>query len=418
MEKKILILGATASEIDLARRAQELGYYVIVTDNHDDWTLAPAKYVADEAWNISWSDIDALKAKCRERGVGGASAGYSEFRVENLIKLCAELGFPCYATAEQLEITRDKIKFKETCRRYGVPTVKEYASPADVDEFPVIVKPVDRAGSIGVGVATNAEELRKAVDYAMDKSLVKRVIIERYMQNVKVDFYYAVEDGKIELISSCDTIPAADNGFERVVQTSWLYPSRHLDAALAKVDASIRRMIEGMGIRYGCIFYSGFVDENDDFVFFECGFRLEGGRQYEYTRRRGLMNFQDIFILHAMTGTTRTMERGGGVKPSLKCATINVYAKAGTIAKIEGFDRMALNGRCSLAAMGARVGQKCDGDKAILDKIGMFSFCSESPERLREDVEKAYSLLTVEDADGNDMVYDRLDAKRIETHWN
>lgn len=51
--KKLLILGATAGEISLVERAQTHGVYVIVTDNHTDYTLAPAKKVADEAWDVS-----------------------------------------------------------------------------------------------------------------------------------------------------------------------------------------------------------------------------------------------------------------------------------------------------------------------------------------------------------------------------
>ena len=86
--KKLLILGATAGEISLVKRAQEYGVYVIVTDYHTDYTLAPAKNVADEAWDVSWSDIDTLEKLSRKSGGDGVLAGYSEFRVENMIKLC------------------------------------------------------------------------------------------------------------------------------------------------------------------------------------------------------------------------------------------------------------------------------------------------------------------------------------------
>ena len=180
--KKLLILGATAGEISLVKRAQKYGIYVIVTDNHTDYTLAPAKNVADEAWDISWSDIDTLEKLSRESGVDGILAGYSEFRVENMIKLCERLNFPCYINNEQLEITRDKIKFKECCRKYGVPVVKEYSSIDEVNEYPVIVKPTDRAGSIGISIAHSFEELEKAYQYAYDLSLEKRDIIEKYIQ--------------------------------------------------------------------------------------------------------------------------------------------------------------------------------------------------------------------------------------------
>lgn len=273
--KKLLILGATSGEISLVKRAQSQGIYVIVTDNHKDYMLAPAKYIADEAWDISWSDIDRLEKKSREKHVDGVLAGYSEFRVENMIKLCDRLGLPCYINEEQLEITRDKIKFKECCRKYGVPVVKEFSSIDDVDEYPVIVKPTDRAGSIGISIANNYEELIKAYKYAYELSIEKRVIIEKYIDDAdKVDFYYLVEDGKITLITSCDTVNAKKNDGKKVVQTAWLYPERYQNAYELKVRNKVESMIRGMNIKFGCIFFSGFIDRNQEFVFFECGYNF------------------------------------------------------------------------------------------------------------------------------------------------
>ena len=92
--KKLLILGSTYHEIDIIKRAHTKGIYTIVTDNNLDWSKSPAKYVADEAWDISWSDIDKLYDKCVEVGVNGVIAGFSEFRVENMIKLSKRLGLP------------------------------------------------------------------------------------------------------------------------------------------------------------------------------------------------------------------------------------------------------------------------------------------------------------------------------------
>ena len=80
--------------------------------------------------------------------IDGSTAGYSEIRVENLIKLCDRLSLPCFITEDQLEITRNKDSFKRECEKCGVPTVFEYSPQAKKMEYPVIVKPVDRGGSI------------------------------------------------------------------------------------------------------------------------------------------------------------------------------------------------------------------------------------------------------------------------------
>ena len=55
--KKILFLGAHALTVHLIQKAKEMGMYTIVTDYIKD---APAKLVADQFYDISTLDIDAL----------------------------------------------------------------------------------------------------------------------------------------------------------------------------------------------------------------------------------------------------------------------------------------------------------------------------------------------------------------------
>lgn len=417
--KKLLILGATPGEMSLVKRAQKFGCYVIVTDNHKDYLLSPSKYIADEAWDISWSDIDALEEKCIEKKVDGVTAGYSEFRIENAIKLCGRLHLPCYCNMRQLEITRDKVKFKNVCRECGVPVVKEYSSIDEVDNYPVIVKPVDRAGSIGISIAKNRYELEKAYWYAMKLSVTKEVIIEEYIYKaVKFDAYYEIINGNIRLISSDDVINAKENGFDKVVQSGWILPSIHHKAFIVKVDSNMRRMIEYMGIHDGYIFFSGFADKNSDFVFFECGFRLCGGHLYNYFPRIGHCNNLDIFILHALTGSTEQILIPNYCEDNLKNVTINLYVKSGKIAQIKGLDKISQMQDCALAIQQAYIGQECEEDKAILSKVAMVYFCSVSEDELIEDVRKLYEQFEVLDEEGNDLLYNRVEPEYLKKWWN
>lgn len=411
--KKLLVLGASVDEIALVTRAQELGVYVIVTDYYTDTNISPAKLIANEAWNVSWSDIDELESRCKEFGVNGVTAGYSEVRVDMLIQLCERLGFPCYITSEQLATTRDKVKFKNVCRKNGVPVVKEYASVDEVDEYPVIVKPVDRGGSIGISIATEYDELIKAFDYAMDMSLTKQVIIEKYMDCGKIDVSYSIEDGIIELVSSDDTIMARNNGTEKVVQSSWVYPHKEEKAFIKKVDPHIRSMIKDMGITYGSIFFSGFIDNDGDYAFFECGFRLGGGHDDEYVYRRGFINVLDLYIYHALQGNTEGIKRNRLFNPKLKLATINLYAKSGIVSKISGVDEIRSIPDCTYVHINSYVGQKCTTDKAIFQKIGMCSFANEDSKMIVDDIKKAYAFLSVEGEKGEDMIYDRIDTDLV-----
>ena len=414
--KKLLILAGGPNLVTLVQRAKELGVYTIVTDYYDHVT-SPAKDVADEAWDISWSDLDTLEQKCREAKVDGITTGYSESPVECCINLCERLGLPCYCTQHQLDFTRDKVLFKKICRENGVPTVKEYATIDDVDEYPVILKPADRAGSIGVGVAKNRDELIKAYDYAMEKSYCKEVIIEKYITGTKIDLYYEIRNGKITFISSDDVIMAKSNGTDKVVQSCWVLPSRVQSEIIKNADEAISRLLTNLEIKNGYIFISGF-DNHGEFIFFETGFRLCGGHLYNYFPETGHVNNMDIFIFHALTGSTSNVPCPTVLNEKLKCVNINIYAKSGTIRSIEGMDKIAQMDDCRFALTTAKIGQECHDDKAILDKVGMFYFCNEDPKKLQDDVEEAYKLIKVTDTDGNDMIYDRIDTSLISTWWN
>ena len=227
--KKILILGGNHIEKEIVLRAKELGYYTIVTDNHEDWSLSPAKQIADEGWNISWSDIDSLEDECIKRHVDGVLAGFSEFRVEAMIKLCNRLNLPCSLNMHQLDVTRDKIMFKEICRKNHVPTVPEY-SLDNVSSFPVIIKPVDRAGSIGINVAYNKTELKKYYQVALSLSPSKQVIIEDFITNgIKFDVYYYVQNGTPYFLGSSDTIMCKGDLGVKILQKCWPFKSKYED---------------------------------------------------------------------------------------------------------------------------------------------------------------------------------------------
>lgn len=418
--KKLLVLGGGPNEVSLVKRAQELGCRVVVTDYNLDRTLSPAKEVADEVWDVSWADTESLKRMCLEARVDGATAGYSEFRIEALISLCESMGFPCYCSREQLEITRDKIKFKEACRAAGVPTVREYASPEEVDEFPVIVKPVDRAGSIGVGIASSADELYDVFKTAMEASVAKSVIIEQYLCGrwTKFDSYYAVVEGRSVLLSTDDVIFAKDNGFKRVVQSAWLLPSRMDKVYRETIDPAVKKLIANLGIKNGYLFISGFVNPEGEFAVFEAGFRLCGGHLYGFYGRKGLPSNLDLFIGLALDGKATWALPMRDNEPELKCAEVNFYAKRGTVASISGFEKIREMPCCSANVVSAYIGQKCMDDKAILSKIGMVGFSSESSEVLADCVRKAYELIETKEEDGSDMIYDRINPDIIESWWS
>lgn len=337
--KKILILGGSTLELEIVKRAKALGYYTIITDNHEDWHLSPAKKHADNVWNISWSDVDALEQKCREQNVDGVLAGFSEFRVENMIKLCKRLHYPCSLTKQQLDITRDKLLFKETCRIYGIPTIPEHRIDDEDIEYPVIVKPVDRAGSIGVNVAYSLEDLNNEYRVAMELSPTNHVIIEDFITDgIKVDVYYYVKNNVTTFLGSSDTIMCSSNCGAKILQKAWPFNSEHEREYLTKVDSSVRKMLSGLGINNAYATMSMFYRKGK-FYFFEAGFRLSGELSYHYYEAMTGKNYLDSMIRFSMGDTDDTVFKDC-INPGKYCVVLNFFGIDGKVSQIKGLDQI------------------------------------------------------------------------------
>lgn len=298
--KKLLILGASNAEVDVVKIAQSMGYYVIVTDYYTDENIIPAKFIADEAWNISWTDYDILEEQCRKSGVDGVLAGFSEFRVESMIEMCRRLNLQCYINREQLDITRDKNKFKKMCDSFNIPIVREYEPDSNELKFPVIIKPTDRGGSIGINVAYNREEYTKFLEYAYSLSPSKCVVVEDYIgDGIKFDCSYFISGDDVFLIETCDTTMLSSlKGYE-TLQKAWTFPSRYEHEYISNIDANVKTMLASLKMECGVANISFFYREGNFYVF-EAGFRLGGGHSYHYQRASNGIDYLTALVKYSL----------------------------------------------------------------------------------------------------------------------
>ena len=410
---KLLILGATYNEIDIIKCARNKGIYTIVTDNNLDWSKSPAKYIADEAWNISWSDIDTLYKKSIDNNVNGVIAGFSEFRVENMIKLCTRLGLPCALSMEQLNITRDKIRFKKLCTEYGIQGVPEYKYGDNI-RFPVIVKPVDRAGSIGINVVYTKDEFENAYKIAYDLSSSKNVIIEDFIEDgIKVDFYYYVKNNIVTLLGTSDTIMCEGDIGAPILQKAWLFPSKFQAQYIQSIDSKVRRMILGIGIKDGYITMSAFY-RNNKFYFFEAGFRLSGELSYNYYKYIAGVNYVDTIIDYAL-----------GIANSdiyVDCYRLNKYAKSvilnffaldGCVKEMQLPDFKENYDLDVIPYYFIKIGDVVRNDTKILKKASMYTLFSSKEDVLEQAVKYVNDNMSITDTNGAELIYEKVDEKSL-----
>ena len=403
--QKLLILGAYSTEIEIINAAKELGVYTIVTDNHDNWDDAPAKKEADEAWNISWSDIDFLAKKCKEENVNGILAGFSERRISYAKQLCEVLHKPFYADGSKLDVIIRKEKFKKACVESGITVPKCY-DLAEKIEFPVIVKPSDNAGSRGISVCSNKEELQVAYERALLVSDKKNVLIEEYLDADEIVIYFDVYDGDIKLSALCDRCMKKFVHGKVQLPVLYYYKSKHYELFVENFYNKFKLLITSLGIRNGLIGIQCLVKDND-IIPYDPTYRLDGSVSFHLTDKINNINALKMLIHYSLTGQMEIQKGDKDKENSVfdeYAATVIILLGKGVISDIRGLDKIK---KCHEVV---HISQKKDkGDKLLeaADFSQIFCrilICAKEFKDLKETVQFIDSELCVYDENGNDMI--------------
>lgn len=414
--KKILILGGNYVEIEIVTRAKSMGYYTIVTDNHEDWSLSPAKMIADEGWNISWSDIDSLELKCVSENVQGVIAGFSEFRVEAMIKLCSRLNLPCSLTMQQLEVTRDKILFKDTCRKYGVLTVSEYKI-GDSINYPVIIKPVDRAGSIGINIAYNDKEFDEYYKYALSLSPSKNVIIEDFLsEGMKFDVYYYIQNGVPYFLGSSDTIMCKGSEGAKILQKCWPFHSKYEREYHQIVESKIIDLFAGLKIDNAYATMSAFYVKGN-FYFFEAGFRLSGEMSFNYQEALSGNNYINTMLCYSMKEKTNESYINIENRDTFS-VVLNFFVTDGVVFEIKGIEDLSRCKEIKALNIYLEKGMKIHNSTNVFKKGAMVTIVCDSKENLLNTICMVNETFDVLDVNRTSLVYERVTKLELSNYYN
>ena len=231
--KKLLILGGNPETTPLVEIANGMGIKTIVTSAR---STDPAKKAAWKAYDVDGMDVEGLITLAKEEQVDGVLVGVADILVPSYCKVCNALGLPCYATEKIVDVFSFKDTFKATCEKYGVHGIPEYKLGADLKredlekiKYPVMIKPVDNGGGVGMTVANNETELREGVKKALHASYSKRFIVERYMQCDDMGMYYTFKDGYCSASCIYDRYTTDEQKGKSRVCLGGTYPSKHID---------------------------------------------------------------------------------------------------------------------------------------------------------------------------------------------
>lgn len=421
--KRLLILGGTVASYDLVNLAKSMGVLTYVADDRE---TGAAKDIADHKVLISTTDIDGLAQFVQDNHIDGVFCSPSEFNIRNAIRLCEKTGLPFYTTQEQWDLCNNKRRFKQYCRKNGLPYITEHFYDGDDKsivcsdcQFPVIVKPVDGSGSQGVSVCNSTAELNSAIDKALQYSRSGKIIIEKYLDNGGrlFSFRYLLNNGEYYPYLLMDTYIADPINKEYLVSAFSYAPSEHAEEFMSQADAKVRATINDMGLKNGTVFAQT-LPFDGEFYCHDMGYRLSGGITYHLSEALTGINDMKMMLRYAMGGPVCTPEEVARINPVPRgkvAGQLMIPLMAGTIASIKGMDGLKNN-----PAVLSYIQYYHEGDTIRQQDLGNLGqqfariyILADNKENLVKQVNQIQDRISVKDTNGNEMFTLRFDTNRL-----
>jgi len=180
---KLIIVGANNFQLPLIKKAKEMGIQTHVFA----WeTGAVGKEFADFFYPISITEKEIILDKAKHIKPDGVISIGSDLASITVNYIASNLGL-IGNSLECTIITTDKYLMRKKLSISDLPCPAFTDNPDVVRansnkfEFPLIVKPADRSGSRGITLVNNEAELEKAIKRALEESLKKSIIIEKFV---------------------------------------------------------------------------------------------------------------------------------------------------------------------------------------------------------------------------------------------
>ena len=253
--KKILLLGGSRYILPVIDAIHKLGHYAITCDYLPN-NVAHKR--SNEYHNVSIIEKDMVLELAKKRKIDGIMSFACDPGVEVAAYVAQKMGLPYAGSYEAVSILQDKALFREFLSEHGfnVPKAKGYSVESDAvsDEehfrWPVIVKPVDSAGSKGVTRVDGMEGLLVAAQHAIKFSKTGRFIVEEFIEQkgCSSDSDCFSIAGKL-VFSSFSNQRFDENAANPYVPSAYSWPSTMPIEAQVELKMELQRLITLLNLK-------------------------------------------------------------------------------------------------------------------------------------------------------------------------
>ena len=341
--KKLMILGGSVNVIPVIQKAHEMGAYVITCDYEPG---NPAHKYSDEYCNASTVDKELVLSCAKRYGIGGIISFACDSGVVTAAYVAEQMGLPFQCSDESARILQDKGLFRKflAVHSFNTPKAMRYddkkSALNDISRFnlPIIVKPVDSAGSKGVNRVDNIRDLESAIDTAIKYSHDIAFIIEEFLsiQGFRSDTDVFTIDGKISFIAYSDQ--RFDTRADNPYKPAWImWPSTMESDYQKNLTDEIQRLFDILKMKSGIYNIETCIGSDGTPYIMEISPRGGGNRIAEIQKRAFGVDLIEAEIRSALGLSLDEVNMKHGEPNGCWCELI-VHPKSGEIGVFNGIE--------------------------------------------------------------------------------
>ena len=275
--KTLAVVGAGYLQLPLVRRAKEMGLRVVCFAWPEG---AVCRELCDAFYPISIVDKDKILDVCRQERIDGITSIASDVAVPTMAYVAEKMGLIGNSVESSLKST-NKYLMRQALTAANVPCPKfrvveeaDKVPPIDGLRYPLIVKPTDRSGSMGVTRVNDAQSLRSAVAAAISDSFCHKAIVEECVTDMREVSVEGISwEGEYNFLQVTDKVTT---GAPHYVELAHHQPAQVAEDLKLRIVDIVRKGIDALDIRYGATHAELMITPGGEIYVTEIGARMGG----------------------------------------------------------------------------------------------------------------------------------------------
>lgn len=400
--KRFLVLAGGSDQADLMEVLREKfpGCYLILVDMAQHVIASP---FADKHLLISTMDFDAVKKAAIEEKVDCIITACGDQPLITMATISEELGLPCYLTKDEALSMTNKLHMKRLMVDNDIPTSK-FKTISDVSEdisdlkYPLMIKPADCNGSLGVRKANNHEQFVDFFTKAKEYSFSHSAIVEEFKEGKEVGIDCYALDGKATILMMGEVRKKKIGDSVLLIYQTYI-PADISEKAKANIQKIANDITRVFSLDNTPILIQTLVD-GDDVNVIEFAPRIGGASKHRtVTLKTGFDILRaNVDAMFGERPEVRTVPNGNMYSRN------HVYAYPCTYSHVENAEKLIEEGIIEeyipYKLKGATVGEFL----ASRDRVGSFLVKAPTLDELKRKIKLAVSTLAIYDDQGRDVM--------------